>query len=384
MVEEVELLAARVVSRLVTLRAAGALQRACDFAEATPGEVGETARLLWDWSRTLGDAQALIREVFEPALREPGRRHQRRTQLVSGRPRGATSWPRTVQQSLQRPPSGTPRFVCTVGERSVIAPENLLLIASLEDALIRGAQVSARLEHSALLAADDRELYRRHRQAARRALATPWVQHCREALRTLDRGDAGFERTLEAEVRERLRGRPCAAPAWARRLLELRRAPLRVPDLASLRALEGEPLWQILAGLEVLALLRRRAPLRQQDDGFADHHGLRFGPLAGTPTWVVAGSGRPSMALLRPRARGWQEVRREALYWSWTAALDDAEIDRWLILHRAEDGPGFFRRERRGIELLYWRLDVAQGPSDLLTERIDDWLRPAPGLRVAG
>lgn len=373
--DEQGLLFARVVARTVSLRGAGVMRRPCDFSTVGPERApSPTAELLWSWSRLVADAQALLHEVFEPSLREPGREHLRSATLSSGRPRGAVNWPQTVARSLRAGQAGPPSFACTTAERSVFAPENLLLVMTLDKFLRRGLGTTSKLERSRLLAAGDRELFRRYRLGAERALAAPWIRACRERAVELCRATPRAELELERAVQQRIRGRPSAAPEWARSLLELRRRPQRIPVASSLTQLDRDELWAQLALLEVLILLRRTSRARQTDASFSCPSGLVFRRLDEAPVWVITTPNQPPIGVLRPRHTSWEQVRRDALYWSWTATLADADIDRWLIIHRADTHERERERGRGDIQLHYWRLRGKDQVGDVLTRKLGLWL----------
>jgi hypothetical protein len=371
-----QLLFARVIARLVSLRHAGVLHRACDVAVVGRPHA-PLAAMLWDWARLLDDAQRLITEVFGPSLREPGRLHQRNATEQRGRPSGAVHWPHTTRLAMHGGHVGPPRFVCTTAERSLLAPENLLLIWTLDEFLSHALTITARVEASALLGADDRELFRRFRHDVRQALIAPWVSACRETIHELRRAGARAEAELELAVQERVRGRPSAAPDWARSLLELRRAPLQIPEDAALAEIDDEQLWLRLAYLEMLALLRARTRVRQgssNPDAFACPSGVAFEPLEQVPASVIAGPKHATIGLLRTTEPDWRLVRRDAADSCFETRHADLDIDRWLIIHRAAQSPITHTYERHGIELFYWHLDANAGPPPELLHTLTRWL----------
>lgn len=373
------LLFARVIARLVSLRHTGVLHSACDVAlPKQPHSVHSLAAMLWSWAELIGNAQRLITEVFGPSLREPGRLYQRNATEQRGRPRGAVHWSRTTQLAVQTGHAGPLRFVCSTSERSLLAPENQLLIWTLDEFLSRGLATTARVEASAMLGAADRELFRRFRQDVRRALVAPWVTACREAIHERRRGGPRAEHELELEVLERVRGRPSAAPEWARALLDLRRAPLQIPEDAALAEIADEQLWLRLAYLDLLALLRAHSRLRQGSDSdtFACPSGMVLQPLERTPESVIAGPKHPTIGILRSTEPDWETVRREAAHSCFERQYADVYIDRWLIIHRADGSPRTHPYQRPGIELFYWHLDAKAGPPRDLVNTLNRWLTP--------
>ncbi len=346
---ELEQLRAGVIARLAWLRQAQVLHGPCELHPLDqPRGLPSPAALLWDWSRLISDVQRLLDAVLEPALREPGRLHQRRAAIERGRPRGAVHWPRTAALALRSVDAGGLRFVCSAAARSLLAPENLLLVWTLDELLEAGLLLSA--EAGPLLGRASDDPARRLRAHLRAVEGSPEFTSWREAARALRRSGTAALRGLEQAVRERLRGRPSAAPDWARTLLELRTQPAAVPSRSAIASIDAGTLWQQFAALELLCGLRRAGALRQVDDGFVGARGLRLRGLAGTPAWVLAAPEREPVGVLWPLSEDWREVQMQALYCCFNARHETAQIDRWLILHRSGEA-GVVRRH--AIELRY-------------------------------
>ena len=53
----------------------------------------------------------------------------------------------------------------------------------------------------------------------------------------------------------------------------------------------------------------------------------------------------------------WAAVQREALYWSWNPPACHRELDRWIVLHRAQDGPADLTRTRAPLSMRYLCFD---------------------------
>jgi hypothetical protein len=374
---DAEPLRAGVLARLVWLRHADVLDRPCEL-DTSPRPRGESspATLLWDWSRLISDVLQLLDKVLKPASREPGRLHQRRVEIERGRPRGAVHWPRTALLGLR---SSGLRYVCSLAERSRLAPENLLLVWTLDELLARGLLVGADERAHALLGELRLDPLHRLRAHLRAFASTPEFAAWREAVRELQRAGPSAALGLEQAVRERVRGHPSAAPSWARALLELRRHPAAVPSRSAIASIDAGTLWQQLAALELVCALRRRGVLHQIDQGFADPRGLALRPIPDTPAWLLAAPGREPVGVLWPESEDWEQVRMHALYWSWTARVGSVDIDRWVIFHRC--GPALMRR-RGPIELRYRDLQSEQ-QLGALDPALLDWVELAHDL-VAG
>ncbi len=347
---ELARLRAGVIARLAWLRQADVLYGPCELHRSDqPRDLPSPAALLWEWSRLISDVQTLLDEVLVPALREPGRLHQRRITVERGRPRGAVNWPRTAALGLHSlDASGLP-FVCSAAQRSLLAPENLLLVWTVDELLTRGLVVGADAESHLGRASFDP--LQRLRAYLRHVEGSPEFSSWREAVRELRRSEDVAVRGLEQAVRERVRGRPSAAPDWARTLLELRRWPATVPSPSTIASIDAGTLWQQFAALELLCGLRRAGALRQVEGGFFGARGLRLRAVANSPAWVLAVPGREPVGVLWPLSEDWREVQMQALYWCFTAQHDAAELDRWLILHRS--GQADHVRQRGAIQLRY-------------------------------
>lgn len=373
-----ELLASRVIARLVALRHAGALAHAdaAILVHRLDADARTLATMLWDWALAIDATQRLILDVFAPARDEPGRLHRRVASESHGRPRGTVHWPRTSQLALARGQSCPLEFHCTVAERSVLAPENLLLVWTLDDALAHTLASFDRVESSALLAADDRLLVRRFRSEAELALRMPWARHCRAALAPLRARGRRAERELERAVDERVRGRPSAAPEWARSLLDLRRMRTRVLGNAHLRELDVALLWTQLAWLELVASLRGTLRLRyvHASKQLADACGHVLEPIPGSTSWVLAGQ-HPLLGWSSTCTPDWQQVRCEAALACLELRHREREIDRWLVFHHARDSPEIDVVRHGSIELVLCRLDPMQASPPALAETLAGWLR---------
>lgn len=356
-----EQLAAQIVLTLVSLRVGGVVRGPCSL---TAGRAQDDALAdgLWQWARLLGDVHALIDDCLVPALREPGRLHRRRIVEVGGRPRGAVRWPQTVRRNLSGPRPGGPRFVCSHGERSMLAPENLLLLSTL-DGLEHGAQgVRALFDSRALLNASQRRHLGSRRARVLEAMREPWVAACRERVREVSRSGThlGWERALEGEVRGRTSLRPQAAPDWARRLLELRsvrgRGGVLRPEAfaGAYTHVDEARLWSELAHLVLLELLAGSMGLEQEASaagerplGFRARAGADYRKSADEQAWLVGGL---KVGTLVNHGRDWGEVRRAA-----RLALWDYPASRWIIVHRCEGAPAFALDRKDSVEMLYWR-----------------------------
>ena len=279
------LMLARIVARLVELELAGVLHRPASFASITP-QGSRGARLLWDWARVLDRSHRLVEEVLRPALRQPGREHRRRVVHTKGRPRGKVRWPATSQRQLRGLERALP-FVCTRAERSLLAPENLLLALTLDEHGARLARLVPLLERERGYPPARLALQALARTQTRASQVPTWLTACRAQLRQHER--PGLAAELEQLTRARAAGRPCAAPAWAKRLVELRQRHAPLPDPAALERLAPLALWRELCGLELLTQLRAHTALRQgSGQGFVSSSGAHYGPLAGTPAWVFS------------------------------------------------------------------------------------------------
>ncbi|HLT36256.1 MAG TPA: hypothetical protein VK034_08220 [Enhygromyxa sp.] len=355
-----ELLFAEVIARLVWLREADVLHGPCELsASDQPRELASPAALLWSWSRLISDTQQLLGRVLEPATREPGRMHQRSVSIERGRPRGAVHWPRTVQLGLRSVDSRGLRHVCSLASRSLLAPENLLLVLTLEQFVARGLLVGGHAQAAKTLGNARLDPLQRLRSQLRGIEGTPEFSAWREAARELKRSGLAAELALEQAVRERVQGRPSAAPEWARALLELRRQPAAIPSRSAIASIDDGTLWQQLAALELLCALRRRGVIRQADQGFVGARGLMLRPILDTPAWVMTAPGREPVGVLWLESEDWEQVRMHALYWSWTARHEDADIDRWVCFHRT--GQPTLVRRRGPIELSYCDLQAGRG-----------------------
>lgn len=370
-----EQLRAAVIARLVWLRHANVLHGPCELNPSKrPRGLASPATLLWSWSRLLSDVQQLLTQVLEPATREPGRVHQRNVEIERGRPRGAVHWPRTTLLGMRSIDAHGIRFVCSSAERNLLAPENLLLVWTLDDFLARGLLFHA--NDLARTTLGDARLDPLHRLRAhlRSVEGTPEFSAWREAVRARRRAGPGVEIELERAVRERVRGRPSAAPSWARALLELRRNPAALPSRAALASIDEGTLWQQLAALELVCVLRRRGSLAQCEHGFVGAHGLAMRAIAGTPAWVITAPDRAPIGVLWPACDDWEDVRRDARHWSWSRE-GDGYIDRWMVLNRSGRSA---IESRPPIELRYCDLQ-AEHPlgADLIS--LHDWLHaPTP------
>lgn len=373
-----ELLVSRVVARLVALRHAGVLEHAnaATLVHHREPDARALARLLWDWALVLEGTQRLILDVFGPARAEPGRLHRRLPSESHGRPRGAVDWPRTSRRAAQRGQPSPLEFCCTIAERSVLAPENLLLVWTLDDALAHALGSFERVEHGALLAADDRVLMRRFRSEAALALHMPWARRCRAALAPLRARGRRAERELEEAVDERVHGRPSAAPSWARTLLDLRRTRMRIPSEGQLRTLDAELVWTQLAWLELVALLRGAMRLRHEpgSERLVDARGCVLEPIVGTQAWVLAAE-HPLLAWSSTLARDWLDVRRDAALACLELRHHEREIDRWLIFHRARESPPLTVVRHKAIEIMLCRVDATTPSPAALADTVGGWLR---------
>lgn len=375
-------LRAAVIARLVWLRHADVLDGPCEInpGPRPPGQASPAA-LLWDWSRLISDVLQLLTEVLRPSMREPGRLHQRRVELERGRPRGAVHWPRTALLGLRGVDARGLRYVCSLAERSRLAPENLLLVWTLDELVARGLLVGAHEQARSVLGELRLDPLHRLRAHIRAVEGTPEFATWRDAVRELRSAGPTAVLGLERAVRERVQGRPSAAPSWARALLELRRQPAAMPSRSALASIDAGTLWQQLAALELLCVLRSRAGLRQQAQGFVGARGIALRPISATPAWVLERRGMEPIGVLWPIDEDWEDVRRHALYWSWTARLGERDIDRWLILHRSGQAP--LVRRRGPIELWYCDLRAEHRIGGELDSGLLEWLIPAYNAGVA-
>jgi hypothetical protein len=361
--------------RFVNLRLAGVLRGACDLTSRGVQSAGDV-ELIWDWSRTLSDIHRFVSDILEPALAEPGRRHQRHARELA-RPRGAVNWPKTARDSIAAARPGAPRFSCSTTERSLLAPENLLLAATIARISRRSVAVGQGFGEGSLVYPSDYELLRKSLRHVRQALGVPWLAACAEHQRVTGGLDDAGRRELRRQLDARVRGRPCAAPDWARALLEFDSSPSRVPTCKALAELDQAFLWQQLAGLEILSLLCTKVPLRQLGgdfDGFASVGGLLFTRAEKAPAWIVQKHGRPLFGTLCSRATSWRDVRRDALECRWTPDNPLLEVARWLIFHRATDQ---LREENdpRGLTQFYYcRLEPGRPVSGDFRQKLYEWL----------
>src|SRR5690606_7032861 len=172
------------------------------------------------WARCANRIADLRRHVLRPALQQPGRRYERFVRVHQGRPSGSGHWARTLMRQVGRE-GAQPEFVCRGGRRSLIAPENTLLVLWLDRLLAAERGLVRALSGSGFAGPDEKRWLVRFRREADHLLKQPAYQESRqEAARVAGAGGAALEELMR-EVRTRALGHPPAAPAWARRLLDV-------------------------------------------------------------------------------------------------------------------------------------------------------------------
>lgn len=357
--------------RLTTLHASGALVMEPDLGPlGLSSDATEAVRQMARWSRSLDSLRRLARDVVPAAIREPGRRFERLTELHRGSPRRTIHWPKTLARRIGRENEAEPEFVCRRATRSMGAPENTLLALTLENAIELVKQLRA--SGDSLGFTDYGRVLRGLDETFRSGLEAPTI---RASTARPNRGPGTNPVDLETAVADRL-GYPPAAPRWAHELLGIRRSRGWVPRRMSKVDLPRDDLWLISALLDAVSLVREFLPVRQRANAPSEfeHRDVRLEPLETRPGFALRRNRERTLALALPAARSWRDVRTEAAHATVFDAPRGEPIDSWLFLHRAEDSPEFETVHRGGLALDFIRLQENSEIPENALERISDLL----------
>jgi hypothetical protein len=351
---------ARVAAHFCSLRAGGVMSGGASAASALAGNMPEAVfKDLVNISRFLHAVHRLRTEVLPSAEREPGRLYARAHRLERHSPRGAVNWARTIRHRLGRESIAGTQHVCRVAERTLLAPENVLLLSTIITTLGLGRTAVARLRESGVLQAHDCRAFgmlERHCEALR---CSPFYRSAWEDACALSghRSDRLLE--LEAAVDERTRFQPPAAPRWALQLLRLREDICDVPNEITGRGIELDALWLTLAKLEAIACVKRAAPIRWMGPEFiAGWHDVRLEAREREGYWLLRRGDDPVACITWSSAASWREVRAQAVMAAWEARYADKAVDNWIVIHRCTEIPPEQSEARRDVTLHFSRVSV--------------------------
>lgn len=364
---------ARIGNRLTALHAAGVLRRR-PSARALPGAGKRESFVeqLIGWVQLLRAARVLTREVLPAARRDPGRLFERYTETGKRPPRGVVHWPRTIVRRLST--GSELEFVTRASRRVRAAPENLLLVITLDEFLSSHGKAFERLNLAGVLGQDDARLIRQYSREAQLGLETQPFSMCRAQARLAAAGPESIAR-IEGEVRRRASSSPPAAPIWARELLSVRRMSAWAPAAAASGRLSEVDLWSIMAEFDTIAAVRRHAPIREEQPGgslVADS--ISLDRLSSTKGFVLRNRGHNLGAIALDADPKWETVESSAIHNAWRVAHRRHPVDRWLVLHRCERSRTLESQSRGGIQIWFQRVGI-EYPEPQRPSLIGSWLR---------
>lgn len=364
---------ARIAARWTTLFASGVLQREVRVEGIIGDQLGALYRGLLSWSRHVEAARRLFEEVVPAATQHPGRLFHRYLSVDRGCVRGGVHWPKTIQRRLGREETASLEFVSRGSERSLFAPENILLVATIEevaDDIVQSLDWISRLE---LASTDDARLLRTYQEAATKVFSDTALGRVR-ARHALRLAPAAIAK-LEHAVRDRTRAVPPAAPNWSGPLLELRRRRATVPRRFVGARFDESVLWVAMATLDAIALIRSRWPVRQVSNGPSGRFRSPRGsmePIDGG--WLLLNEPHVRVGLFLDSRREFSLVRSEAVARIWNQQGVVHGVDRWLILHRATQEIGPKIEVRGQLQLAFASLNATESPVKDLETLLNAWL----------
>lgn len=378
---ERQALITRVTARFSSLRAAGVLSdgaplSAIGLSRHTEPFLDTLARL----ARLLNAIRRLTNDVLPAAPRQPGRLFLRTHHVERQSIRGTINWPRTIRHRAGRESMTSTEFVCSMSRRSLVAPENILLVLTLNALLDRGRACVLRMRRLGVLEPRDRDTLSQFERRCREILDSPHYQPAREEVARLGRLDAQGHRALLSEVATRARLSPAAAPDWARSLLSASRDVCEIPSDVAAPHLESSDLWDAFARLETISALNAVVPVRMLRGipGVASRD-VRLFPSSDQLTWTLKRKDTSVAAVRFLIDPDWNSVRAKALLLMWDFRHEGSGIDNWMILHRSTDAVEDLVEARGALQLSFSRIRAESLTSESLIGFFASSLGRTPG-----
>lgn len=312
--------------------------------------------------RVINAALKLKDEIVPAAIKQPGKYFCRIQSHSTGRPQGVVNWPKTIRYRMGQELLTQDQFLCNASLRSSGAPENLLLKITLHEVIkslhshIFDGSLDSHSNHLKL------SLIRSLNQL--NATAT-------DNSKTFKRDYSKDIRKLELDTYKRSNTRPPQAPTWAKKLIQIRKDLNWLPEVLSGSPIEHEKLWEVFAIFVSLKIINRIEPIRQCYGRANSFTGPRINLSIDTSKSIILiKKEQQTFGLSYKYYTHSDQIRTQGAL----NLIFENSIDKWLFIHNSNYYKTFEHLERKGLELIYVKLDVDTLNFEEVILRLRNWL----------